>query len=84
MQMNLAQEGQEKLKTTQRQLQNSHQLENNVRLQFEFNYSNRESEKPEVIKFMSNILPCPWEFSGDSLKFRIGTDREYFGLRKYI
>ena len=34
MQMNLAQEGQEKLKTTERQLQNSHQLENNARLQF--------------------------------------------------
>ena len=51
---------------------------------FEFNYSNREGEKPEIIKFMSNILPCPWEFRGDSLKFRIGTDREYFGLRKYI
>ena len=36
---------------------------------FKLKYSNRESEKPEIVKFMSNVLPCPCEFNGDLVRF---------------
>ena len=41
---------------------------------FKLKYSNRESEKPEIVKFMSNVLPCPCEFNGDLVRFRVRTD----------